>query len=626
MLATHTCKKSLSSSSLLTTTLSRSLTSRTYALSLHKNSSTSSKRTKTSKPSSPINSTSTHNTTSSTSSTTRKTQPTLSNSNLKSLEMSKTLHSLSSQEEALQEHQSIDEYPLTFSERHAISILYHYHQSLIENPSYTLDKFISNYLRANKIGKNNKEVIICACYEIEKLYLLLDYMSKKFNFDEMKEKLEISLDQYINRMNMMKMKELGPSAHLLPKSVTFVEENRKSVLHWRLVFALYKEYFHEQDFEQVVFHSNHADSVFRKIPINVLLSCPAQLFDILCEEYGEEKAIEICLINNSEAPVFGRVNDVKVIIEHKSTTTQQLGSAMTNDESRSDSGFSGSKHENITPKEEVTDILNATSEPNKDLLAPLKKKTRKFLKKLSEKYSEVVGKITPSKLSTFGFRFEKKTDFRQWPEFKEGLFEIQDDSSQYIVDELIRNGALKQITSLKPLVLDYCCGTGGKTFALAGALKGKGQIYMHDIRLEKLSSELKRRAHRLGIENIQPLEHDHSHWEKLKDKMNLVILDVPCTGTGTLRRNVELKYKINYNWIKELTKKQREIIENAIPYVRKGNYLLYSTCSILSKENEDQMDYILKKHKNFELVKEIKTLPLLNGGDGMYGALLRRIH
>nr|CAG4708511.1 unnamed protein product [Naegleria fowleri] len=548
----------------------------------------------------------------------RKSQPSLSDSNLKSLEMSKTLHSLSHQEEALQEHQSSDEYPLTFPERHAISILYHYHQSLIENPSYTLDKFISNYLKANKIGKNNKEMIICACYEIEKIYLLLDYMSKKFNFDEMKEKLEISLDQYINRMNMMKMKELGPNAHFLPKSVTFVEENRKSVLHWRLLYALYKQYFHEQDFEQVVFH--HSDLLFEKIPINVKLSCPAQLFDILCEEYGEEKAIEICLINNSEAPAFGRVNDVKVINGKMNAQQTQQIDATSRESPRDDDTAAAT-----TTSSSTRTLFHTDSSPQVLSTEQLKKKARKFIKKLSEKYSQEVGKITPSKLTTFGFRFEKKTDFRQWPEFKEGFFEIQDDSSQYVVDELIRNGALKQITSSKPLVLDYCCGTGGKSFALAGALGGKGQIYMHDIRLEKLSSELKRRAHRLGIENIQPLEHDHPHWEKLKEKMNLVILDVPCTGTGTLRRNVELKYKINYNWIKELTKKQREIIENAIPYVKKGNYLLYSTCSILRKENEDQIEYILRKHKNFELVHQVKTLPLLNGGDGMYGALLRRI-
>jgi len=498
---------------------------------------------------------------------------TLSYHREKSLEISHSLQSISQQEEALQEQ---EEYPFSYVERHTISILYHYHQILIQQPTHPLDKFIYHYLKQNKIGRNNKEVIVRSCYEMEKLYLLLDYLARKLQTRDLERDLSISLDQYVNRMNQIKLKQLGPNAHLLPKSVTFVEENKRSVLHWRVLYALYRERFYRRD----VIHALHELKTMQDIPLNVKLSCPAQLFSMLEEDYGEEGAVEMAIVNNTEAPAFARVNDVRFL---KTGDAEPL------------------------PKEEM------------------KRLARGVIKRLASKYADTVGKITPSKMTPFGFRFEHKSEFRQWKEFTDGFFEIQDESSQYIVEELVRNVALEQMTGSKPLILDYCCGTGGKTFALAGALNGKGQIYMHDIRSEVLYTELRKRASRLGIQNIQPLEHGHAHWNNLKEKMNLVICDVPCSGTGTLRRNVELKYKINNQWVSELVKKQREIMDESLQYVKKGNYLLYSTCSVLKRENEQQVEFFLRKYKNLELVKTVKTIPKVGGGDGMFGALFKRI-
>ncbi|EFC36521.1 predicted protein [Naegleria gruberi] len=428
-----------------------------------------------------------------------------------------------------------------------------------------------------------------------------------YSYHQQQQQQLFSTYQYINRINQIKIKQLGPNSNLLPKSVTFVEENKKTVLHWRLIYFIYIDRFYTKNFINSI---NDLYSQFGNIPKNILTSCPSQLFDLFKEDYNLQYAIELSQINLTEAPVFARLNDLKFnSLSNNSNIISNNNNSSNNTSSNNSENNDNSNSSNISNNNSNEKII-----------------LKKFINRLSNNYSEIVGQILPSENSKFGFKFEKKAEFRQWKEYKEGLFDIQDESSQLIVQELIRNIVMKEIKTLKPLILDYCCGTGGKTFAFAGCLNGKGQIYMHDVRSEKLFPELKRRAQRLGIENIQPIEHDHSHWDKLKDKMNLVLCDVPCTGTGTLRRNVETKYKINYQWLQELTEKQRDIIQKAIPFVKQDGYFLYSTCSILKKENEKQLEWILKKYKNFQLVHTVKILPTIDGSDGMYGVLLKRIN
>ena len=229
---------------------------------------------------------------------------------------------------------------------------------------------------------------------------------------------------------------------------------------------------------------------------------------------------------------------------------------------------------------------------------------------LSEKYD-----ITKCSDSSSGIIFNKKINFFISEEFKNGFFEVQDEGSQLIAE-------LVSPTSSSAHVLDYCAGSGGKTLAFAHNLQNKGQIYLHDVR-ERALIEAKKRLKRAGIQNAQiVLPHEIERKIK-KGTMDWILLDVPCSGSGTLRRNVDMKWKFNFDTFEDLIETQREIFDKAIPYLKPNGYIVYATCSIFAYENEKQINYFLKKYP-FKLKKSISWLPKYNEKDGFFGAILKK--
>ena len=219
--------------------------------------------------------------------------------------------------------------------------------------------------------------------------------------------------------------------------------------------------------------------------------------------------------------------------------------------------------------------------------------------------------ISPCNHSQEGIRFHKREPLFALPEFKAGLFEIQDEGSQIVSKEV----AAKPGDS----VLDYCSGSGGKTLAFAPRMQGKGQIYLHDIR-ESALGEARRRLKRAGIQNAQCLAPNHPQMSRLIGKCDWVLIDVPCSGTGTLRRNPDHKWKIDAVLVEHYIQEQRTIAKEACKYLKPGGKLVYTTCSLLAEENIDQIQHI-----PLTLDKEpLFLLPQPGGMDGFFSAVFRK--
>ncbi len=161
--------------------------------------------------------------------------------------------------------------------------------------------------------------------------------------------------------------------------------------------------------------------------------------------------------------------------------------------------------------------------------------------------------------STDGITFHKKINFFQLQEFRAGLFEVQDEGSQLLA-QLVKASGNDQ-------VMDYCAGSGGKTLAFAPRMERSGQIYLHDIR-PRVLQECRIRLRRAGVQNSQVIQPDSPVLAKLKKKMNWVLVDAPCSGTGTLRRNPDMKWKFTDEMLTRLVGQQRHIFEKALSFLR----------------------------------------------------------
>jgi 16S rRNA (cytosine967-C5)-methyltransferase len=204
------------------------------------------------------------------------------------------------------------------------------------------------------------------------------------------------------------------------------------------------------------------------------------------------------------------------------------------------------------------------------------------------------------------------------PLYKQGLFEIQDGSSQLIAP----------FSRVAPgmRVIDACAGAGGKTLHLAALMQNKGSIISMDVEGFKLD-ELRRRANRAGISIAETrLIENNKTIKRLRESADLVLLDVPCSGTGVIRRNPDSKWKLSADFIERVQETQRDILRRYSQMTKPGGTLVYATCSILPSENLRQVEWFLDEPegKNFVLEEERAIMPSEFGFDGFYMSRLKR--
>lgn len=253
-------------------------------------------------------------------------------------------------------------------------------------------------------------------------------------------------------------------------------------------------------------------------------------------------------------------------------------------------------------------LISNTQAPTTIRVNTLKISREELLEKWKDSYL-----VSPCLSSKNGIIFHKKINFFALPEFKLGLFEVQDEGSQLVAS----------LVDAQPgdLVLDYCAGSGGKTLAFAPNMQNKGQIYLHDIRSHALD-EAKKRLNRAGIQNAQCMQSSDSKKGLLKGKMDWVLVDAPCTGSGTLRRNPDMKWKFEPEMIARLVQEQQEIFEKALEFLHPSGRIVYATCSLFPQENEQQVEWFQKTFNLKPVQEPFRSLPSDGGMDGFYGAVL----
>lgn len=220
---------------------------------------------------------------------------------------------------------------------------------------------------------------------------------------------------------------------------------------------------------------------------------------------------------------------------------------------------------------------------------------------------------TPTPFAQTGLRLLQKPALQHVNLFKDGSIEVQDEGSQLLAQLLgARRGEM---------IADFCAGAGGKTLALGALMRNTGRIYAFDVS-EKRLGKLKPRLARSGMSNVHPSVIAHEKDAKLKRlaaKLDRVLVDAPCSGLGTLRRNPDMKWRLTETSIAELNEKQISILSAAARLLKKGGRLVYATCSILREENEAIAEQFLAQHPDFKLLPVSQVLAEqkvdLNTGD-----------
>lgn len=214
-----------------------------------------------------------------------------------------------------------------------------------------------------------------------------------------------------------------------------------------------------------------------------------------------------------------------------------------------------------------------------------------------------------------GLILRKRQNLFNTKAFKNGLFEIQDAGSQTIGEFLQVEPGMQ--------VIDACSGGGGKALHLAAIMKNKGRVIAMDVEEWKLN-QLKIRAKRAGAFNIETrLIEDSKTIKRLENKADRLLLDVPCSGLGVIKRNPDAKWKLSEEFIETTKTLQQKLLREYSTMLKPGGYMVYSTCSILPSENREQVDLFLKEHSGFEFVQEKHIYPS-QGFDGFYMALIKK--
>ncbi|MFZ9981259.1 MAG: RsmB/NOP family class I SAM-dependent RNA methyltransferase [Cyclobacteriaceae bacterium] len=215
----------------------------------------------------------------------------------------------------------------------------------------------------------------------------------------------------------------------------------------------------------------------------------------------------------------------------------------------------------------------------------------------------------------FALQLKKRGNVFRTQAFKDGLFEVQDAGSQAIAPFCRADAGMR--------IIDACAGGGGKALHLAAITGNKGRIIALDTEDWKLQ-ELKKRARRAGVSTIETrVITDRKVIKRLQGQADRLLLDVPCSGLGVLKRNPDAKWKLTPESVAGTIRLQEEILNEYQLMLKPGGEMVYATCSILPQENENQIRRFIELNKEFELLEEKHLLPS-GGTDGFYMARLRK--
>ena len=240
---------------------------------------------------------------------------------------------------------------------------------------------------------------------------------------------------------------------------------------------------------------------------------------------------------------------------------------------------------------------------------------------LIEKLNEKGYILKKTVLSKFGIIVENPDNIFSTEEFKKGFFYVQDEAS-ILVSEI-----LNPTKDLK--ILDLCAAPGGKSASMAMLMDNGGEIISCDISKKKIS-KINENINRLGIKNIKTLVNDAQVFkEDFKEKFDSVLVDAPCSGLGLYRKKPEIKWNRSYSDVLSLKKIQKDILNNASKYVKKGGAIIYSTCTLTREENEEVIYEFLSENKEFSLEKInnsdiAKFYPSIDNTDGFSIAKIKR--
>ncbi len=279
-------------------------------------------------------------------------------------------------------------------------------------------------------------------------------------------------------------------------------------------------------------------------------------------------------------------------------------------------------------------LLALSQQAPTDLRANTLKTTREAL---LESLSKDGFDVEPTPTSPVGVRLKKRGPVFTAECFKKGWFEVQDEGSQIV--------ALLTDASPGHKVIDFCAGAGGKTLAIAAQMENKGRILAWDTS-EKRLSQITQRLRRAGVGNVQThvlSSETDSFIKRHKYSADRVLVDAPCSGTGTWRRNPDLKWRFTEQDLAEVVAVQERVLESASRLVKPGGRLIYATCSILKQENDEQVARLLTKKSDFrvvcaqkvwsktssdegnEPVSYLSLAPHKDGVDGFFAAVLERL-
>jgi 16S rRNA (cytosine967-C5)-methyltransferase len=286
-----------------------------------------------------------------------------------------------------------------------------------------------------------------------------------------------------------------------------------------------------------------------------------------------------------------------------------------------------------TPQEVLTLAQGLNQAAPLDLrVNPLKAEREAVLARLA---GEGIG-AEAGRLSPLAIRLKAKPALQKHPLYLDGTIEVQDEGSQLLGYLLApRRGEM---------AADFCAGAGGKTLLMGALMRSTGRLYAFDVS-EKRMARLKDRVARSGLSNVHPVviaNENDIRIKRLAGKIDRVLVDAPCSGLGTLRRNPDLKWRQTPEGVAELSRKQHDILKGASRLVKQGGRLVYATCSILPEENEAIVAGFLAAHTDFRQVsaqdilaqqgialdcgETLRLAPHTHGTDGFFAAVLERHH